>query len=87
MTQSTQSNALVLELGRRELLLRQIDHRSKCFGVVDRKCRKNLSVDLNVGLGQTINQTAISWARLTDGGVDSDVPQPSEHPLSDRRSR
>ncbi len=56
--------------------------RGECLRLVDRHVGQDLAVDLDAGLVQAVDETAIGQAVLADGGVDALDPERAEIALA-----
>src|SRR5690606_13187603 len=65
-----------------ERLLCRCNQRTECFGLMNCNVGQNLAVNLNTSLGQTIDETAIGQALLTDSRIDALDPQSAERALA-----
>jgi hypothetical protein len=61
----------------------QIDYGSERLWVMDRKRGKDFSVDFDIGLMETVNQTAIAESVLSCRRIDAYIPKAAKHPFFD----
>ena len=58
-----------------------VDQRLECRRVLDRDIRQHLAVDLDAGLRQAVNKSAVGQAVLAHGRVDALDPERAERAL------
>jgi hypothetical protein len=65
------------------VLFGQSDHGSERLWIMDRKRGKDFSVDFDISLMETVNQTAVAESVLSCRRVDAHIPKAAKHSFFD----